>query len=94
MNQIVILEVRSRLEQGNANKNISQLVTNNFYLHFLRIVSDYSFLPSSLVFILTYFSMSSTDEGFYPIFSYTKLFLVDLIPNSAQSVSYENKAIG
>ena len=31
---------------------------------------------------LTYFSMFSTDESYIPIFSYTKLFLVDLRPNN------------
>ena len=41
-------------------------------------LTDYSFLPNSLVSMLTYFSMSSTDEGYIPIFSYTKLFLVYL----------------
>ena len=43
---------------------------------------DYSFLPYSLVSMLTYFSMSSTDEGYIPIFFYTKLFVVDLRPNN------------
>ena len=43
--------------------------------------TDYSFLPNSLVSMLTYFSFSSTDEGYIPIFSYTKLFLVDLRQN-------------
>ena len=32
--------------------------------------------------MLTYFSMSSLDEGYIPIFSYTKLFLVDRRPNN------------
>ena len=45
-------------------------------------LTDYSFLPNSLVSMLTYFSMSSTDEGYIPIFSCTKLFLVDLRPNN------------
>ena len=45
-------------------------------------LTDYSFLPSSLVSMLTYFSMSSTDEGYIPIFSYTRLFLVDLRPSN------------
>ena len=40
------------------------------------------FLPNSLVSMLTYFSMSSTNEGYIPIFSHTKLFLVDLRPNN------------
>ena len=55
--------------------------------------------------MLTYFSMSSIDKGYIPIFSNTKLFLVDLRPNnkvvfsrSAQEtwvrVLYENEAIG
>ena len=68
-------------------------------------VTDYSFLPNSLVSMLTYFSMSSIDKGYIPIFSNTKLFLVDLRPNnkvvfsrSAQEtwvrVLYENEAIG
>ena len=45
-------------------------------------LTDYSFLPNSLVSTLMYFSMSSTDEGYIPIFSYTKLFLVGLRPNN------------
>ena len=45
-------------------------------------LTDYSILPNSLVSMLTYFSMSSTDEGYIPIFSYTKLFLVDFRPNN------------
>ena len=32
--------------------------------------------------MLTYFSMSTTDERYIPIFSDTKLFLVDLKPNN------------
>ena len=32
--------------------------------------------------MLTYFSMSSADEGYIPIFSYTKLFQVHLTPNN------------
>ena len=68
-------------------------------------LTEYSFLPNNLVSMLTYFSMSSTDEGYIPIFSYTKLFLADLRPNNkvvfsrtAQetwvSVLHENEAIG
>ena len=45
-------------------------------------LTDTSFLPNSLVSMLMYFSMSSTDEGYIPIFSYTKLFLVDLRLNN------------
>ena len=45
-------------------------------------LTDYSFLPNSLISMLMYFSMSSTDEGYIPIFPYTKLFLVDLRPNN------------
>ena len=45
-------------------------------------LTDYSFLPNSLISMLTYFSLSSTDEGYIPIFFYTKLFLVDLRPNN------------
>ena len=45
-------------------------------------LTDYSFLPNSLVSMLTYFGMSSTDEGYIPIFSYTELFLVDLRQNN------------
>ena len=45
-------------------------------------LTDYSFLPNSLVSMLMYFIMFSTDEGYIPIFSYTKLFLVDLRPNN------------
>ena len=55
--------------------------------------------------MLSYFSMSRTDEGYVPIFSHTKLFLVDLRPNNkvvfspnAQetwvSVLHQNEAIG
>ena len=55
--------------------------------------------------MLTYSSMSSTNEGYISIFSCTKLFLVDLRPNNkvifsrtAQktrvSALYENEAIG
>ena len=68
-------------------------------------LTDYSFLPKSLVSMLTYFSMSSTDEGYIPIFSYTKLFLFDIRPNNkvvfsptaqetSVSVLHENEAIG
>ena len=68
-------------------------------------LTDYSFLPSSLVSMLTYFNMSSRDEGYIPVFSYTKLFLVDLRPNNqvvfsrtaqetSVSVLHENEAIG
>ena len=68
-------------------------------------LTDYSFSPNSLVSKFTYFTMSSTDEGYIPIFSYTKLFLVDLRPNNkvvlnrtAQeicvSVLHENEAVG
>ena len=49
---------------------------------YLIDLTDYSFLPNILVSTLTYFSQSSTDEGYIPIFSYTKLFLVDLRPNN------------
>ena len=45
-------------------------------------LTDYSFLPNSLVSILTNFSMSCSDKGYLPIFSYTKLFLVDLRPDN------------
>ena len=45
-------------------------------------LADFSFLPNSLVSMLTFFSMSSTDEGYILIFSYTKLFLVDLKLNN------------
>ena len=34
-------------------------------------------LPNSLVSMLIYFCMLNTDEGYIPIFSYTKLFLAD-----------------
>ena len=55
--------------------------------------------------MLTFFSMSSANEGYIPIFLNTKLFLVDLRPNNkavfsrtAQetcvSVFHENEAIG
>ena len=45
-------------------------------------LTDYSFLLNSLVSMLTYFSTSSTDEGYIPIFAYTKLFVVDIRPNN------------
>ena len=45
-------------------------------------LTDYSFLPNSLISMLTYFNMFSTDEGYIPIFFFTKLFLVDLRPNN------------
>ena len=45
-------------------------------------LTDYSFLPNSLVSMLIYFCMFSTDEGYIPIFSYTKLFLAHLKPNN------------
>ena len=45
-------------------------------------LTEYSFLPNSLGSMLMYFTMSSTDEGYIPIFSCTKLFLVDLRPNN------------
>ena len=45
-------------------------------------LTDYSFLPDSLVYMIIYFGMFSTDEGYIPIFSYTKLFLADLRPNN------------
>ena len=48
---------------------------------------DYSSLPNSLISMLTYFSMSSTDEGYIPIFSNTKLFLVDLRSNNKVVIS-------
>ena len=51
-------------------------------------LTNYSFLPNSLVSMLTYFSMSSTDEGYIPIFSYTKLFFVDLRPNNKVTFSH------
>ena len=41
-------------------------------------LTDYSFLSNSLVSMLMYFSIFSTDESYIPIFSYTELFLVDL----------------
>ena len=55
--------------------------------------------------MLTHFSMSSADERYIPIFSDTKLFLVDLRPNNIVvfsrttqetwvSVLHENEAIG
>ena len=45
-------------------------------------LTDYLFLPNSFVSMLMYFSMFSTNEGYIPIFSYTKLFLVDLRSNN------------
>ena len=56
-------------------------------------LTDYSFLPNSLVSMLTYLSMSSTDDGYVPIFSYTKLFLVDLTPNSKVVFNHSTQAI-
>ena len=44
-------------------------------------LTDYSFLPNSLVSMLTYFSMSIIDRSYIPIFSNTKLFLIDLQAN-------------
>ena len=62
-------------------KNILNLLTYTPVL--IKIdLTDYSFLPSSLVSMLTYFSMSSIDKGYIPIFSNTKLFLVDLRSNN------------
>ena len=45
-------------------------------------LTDYSFVPNCLDSMVMYFSLSITDEGYIPIFSYTKLFLVDLRPNN------------
>ena len=75
----------------------------NWYYYYQS--QNYSFLPNSLVSMLTYFSLSSTVKGYIPISSYTKLFLVYLRPNNqvvfshnAQetwvSVLRENEAIG
>ena len=54
-----------------------KFVINLYTVSNVMDYTGYSFLPNSLVSILMYFSMSSTDEGYIPIFSYTKLFLVD-----------------
>ena len=63
-----------------------QLVTIDYLYNVIKNhpidLTDYSFLPNSLVSMLTYFSMSSIDKGYIPIFSNTKLFLVDLRPNN------------
>ena len=57
--------------------------TDSFTFNFATTdLAEYSFLPNSLVSMLTYFSMSSTDEGYIPKFFYTKLFLVDPKPNN------------
>ena len=60
------------------------LYINIHYTPTINVIdlTDYSFLPNSLVSMLTYFSMSSTDTGYIPTFAYTKLFLVDLKPNN------------
>ena len=62
--------------------NVNFLAKNNRTDFKAIDLTDYLFLPNSLVSMLMYFSMSSTDEGCIPIFSYTKLFLVDLRRNN------------
>ena len=70
-------EMERNIDTDSKIYNFITLFSNNrLYL------TDYSFLPNSLVSMLTYFSVSSTDEGYIPIFSYTKLALVDLRPNN------------
>ena len=41
-------------------------------------VTDYSFLPNSLLSMVAHFSITGTDENYIPMFSKTNLFLVDL----------------
>jgi hypothetical protein len=56
---------------------------NSFFLHCFRLYSfqqaigliDYCLLPSGLVSMLTYFSMSGADKDYIPMFSWTNLFL-------------------
>ena len=45
-------------------------------------LTDYSFLPNSLVSMLTQFSIISSDRNYIPMFSRTELFLVYLTPNN------------
>ena len=61
---------------------IVRCISNFLFILFVIDFTDYSFLPASLVSMLTYFSMFSTDEGCIPIFSDTKLYLVDPRPNN------------
>ena len=85
------MKLISRVEQNipfkirnNDEANLTILSAILFYSSVQKSIdlTDYSFLPNSLVSMLTYFNMSSTYEGYIPIFSYTKLFLVDLRPNN------------
>ena len=64
--------------------------SNNLYLYIsmysqsnLEIdLNDYSFLPNSLVSMLTLFSIISSDRNYIPMFSRTELFLVCLRLNN------------
>ena len=61
---------------------IVRCISNFLFILFVIDFTDYSFLPASLVSMLTYFNMFSTDKGCIPIFSCTKLYFVDPRPNN------------
>ena len=61
---------------------IMRCISNFLFILFVIDFTDYPFLPASLVSMLTYFSMFSTDKGCIAIFSDTKLYLVDPRPNN------------
>ena len=50
-------------------------------------LTNYSFLPNSLVSMLTHFSVTSTDGNYIPMFFWTKLFLVDVRPSNKVVIS-------
>ena len=45
-------------------------------------LTDYSLLPNSLVSMLPHFGITGTDVNYIPMFSWTKLFSVDLSFNN------------